>query len=197
MGQKRRSSGQPPKKQSANKSNSGKGHLPKSDWPLSKSSEEPRRDSIDPLPKDWSEFIGLLIFHKVRFLVVGGHAVSVNARPRATADLDIWLDRSLENVRHLKPVLEDFGFPMSAREYARFSRQNQMASLGVEPLRIDLLSSVTGIEFNEAWKTKLLVQWGPHTLYFLGREALLKNKMATGRTKDLFDIELLRQSSEK
>jgi hypothetical protein len=91
------------------------------------------------LPPDWSELIGLLCSHRVRFLIVGAHALAACGRPRATQDLDVLVEPTAANARRLCAALADFGFPALARASARFARPDRMATLGTPPLQKDLL----------------------------------------------------------
>jgi hypothetical protein len=145
-------------------------------------------------PHDWSEFIALLNSHRVRFLIVGAHALAANGRPRATQDLDILVDPTRANAKRLGAALADFGFAQLAQEADRFAEADRMATLGREPLRIDIMTSITGVSFREAWKSRLRVLVAGQEVGFLGREALVKNKRASGRTKDLLDIALLEEA---
>src|SRR5262245_13432335 len=97
------------------------------------------------LPHDWNEFIGLLNAHRVRYLIVGAHALAANGRPRSTQDLDILIDRSRANVARLATALRAFGFDTLADECSRFERPRKMATLGAPPLRIDLMNYIDGV----------------------------------------------------
>jgi len=143
------------------------------------------------LPQDWNEFFRLLSSNRVRFLVVGAHALAANGRPRATADLDIFVEPTRANAKALVAALSAFGFRALAAEVDAFSTPDRMATLGNPPLRIDLMTSITGVTFAEAWKTRLAGRMGKNDVFFLGREALMKNKLASGRAKDLADVAIL------
>jgi hypothetical protein len=143
------------------------------------------------LPPDWSEFIGLLCAHDVRFLIVGAHAVAANGRPRATQDLDVLVEPTTDNAQRLCAALGDFGFAELATAVEEFSQQERMATLGNPPLRIDIMTSIDGVTFDQAWNGRLQATFGDHTVGFLGRAELLANKRASGRPKDLLDIALL------
>lgn len=148
------------------------------------------------LPPDWNEFIGLLNSHRVRFLIVGAHALAANGRPRATQDLDIFVEPTLENAERLGAALAAFGFPALANEAHRFAELDRMATLGHPPLRIDIMTSIAGVDFEQAWKGRLRASFGGHEVGFLGREELLANKRAAGRAKDLADLALLAEIEE-
>jgi len=145
------------------------------------------------LPPEWSELIALLRSHRVRFLVVGAHALAAIGRPRATIDLDLLVDPSEANAKRLATALAEFGYAALAREWQEFTRPDRMATLGRPPLRVDIMTSISGVSFDRAWRTRMRGKWGRHIVNFLGRQAFLANKKAAGRAKDLLDIELLRE----
>lgn len=145
------------------------------------------------LPQDWNEFIGLLCAHHVRFLIVGAHALAANGRPRATQDLDIWVEPTPSNAERVCQALTDFGFSKLGEALGEFAQPNRLATLGRVPLRIDVMTSIDGVEFSEAWAERLEAPFGEHAVMFLGRRLLVQNKLATGRTKDRLDVELLRE----
>ncbi|WP_428264154.1 hypothetical protein [Haliangium sp.] len=148
------------------------------------------------LPPDWREFIDLLSCHEVRFLIVGAHALAANGRPRATQDLDIFVEPSEDNAAKLGAALAEFGFGSLARESHRFAQPDRMATLGVPPLRIDIMTSISGVGFARAWDGRIRATLAGHEVGFLGREELLVNKRASGRPKDLADIALLAEIEE-
>ena len=147
------------------------------------------------LPPDWSELIGSLCAQRVRFVIVGAHALAAHGRPRATGDLDILVEPTAINARRLGRALEAFGFPVLARQARRFATPDRMATLGREPLRIDLMTSISGVSFARAWKGRITVRLGRHRIGILGRKEFVANKRAAGRVKDLLDLELLREGA--
>jgi hypothetical protein len=136
----------------------------------------------------------LLLSHDVTFLIVGAHALAAAGRPRATLDLDVFVEPTLANAKRLVAALGEFGFPALAIEAKAFAGPDRMATLGREPLRIDVMTSITGVAFRDAWKGKVVARFGEREVPFLGLEMLVKNKLASGRTKDLLDVELLREA---
>jgi hypothetical protein len=148
------------------------------------------------LPPDWNEFIGLLIANKVRYLIVGAHALAANGRPRATQDLDVFVQRSKANVARLASALRAFGFIGLADECSRFEQPERMATLGKPPLRIDIMNHIDGVTFADAWRGRLIAQFGDHQVGFLGLEQLRANKLAAGRAKDLADIALMAEMTD-
>ena len=145
------------------------------------------------LPPDWSAFIESLSSHRVRFLIVGAHAMAAIGRPRATQDIDFFVEPTKANARRLGTALGEFGYPALAREWMRFAEPDRMVILGREPLRIDVMTSITGVSFKEAWRGRLKARLGKYEVGFLGREQFITNKRASGRTKDLLDIALLEE----
>ena len=146
------------------------------------------------LPPEWSELIDLLISHRVRFLIVGAHALAAHGRPRATQDLDLFIDPTRANARRVGAAVADFGYPALAAEWPRFAERDRMATLGREPLRIDIITSISGVGFAQAWRGRMRAKYGKRTVGFLGRKELIRNKRASGRAKDLLDIALLEEA---
>ena len=149
------------------------------------------------LPREWREFIGLLSSHRVRFVVVGAHALALHGHPRATGDLDILVEPSPDNATRIGAALADFGFPALARQAARFSEPDRMATLGREPLRIDVMTSISGVTFAAAWRNRRRVRVDGQVVGFLGRRDLLRNKRAAGRPQDAADVALLRSQARR
>ncbi len=148
------------------------------------------------LPPDWSEFIAGLNRHGVRFLIVGAHALAANGRPRATQDLDVFVEPTADNAERLGRALRDFGFGALAAEAAKFAEPERMATLGRPPLRIDLLTSIAGVDFDTAHRGRITGRFGAHEVGFLGRDELIRNKRAAGRAKDLLDVALLEEGAD-
>ena len=145
------------------------------------------------LPPEWSELIDSLCSHRVKFLVVGAHALAAIGRPRATVDLDLLVEPTEGNARRLGVALAEFGYPALGRRWREFTKADRMASLGRPPLRVDIMTSISGVSFDRAWRTRMRSKWGRHSIGFLGKTAFVANKKAAGRPKDLLDIELLRE----
>lgn len=146
-----------------------------------------------PLNKDLREFVELLNSNKVDYLVVGAFAVAWYGYPRFTADLDILIRPESENAGRLLDALRQFGFGALGIDSSDLTEPGQVIQLGVKPNRIDILTSVTGVGFDEAWKGREtgLLDGIPAT--FIGKSALIRNKESTGRAKDLGDVEELRK----
>ena len=138
---------------------------------------------------DFVDLLRAFIAADVRFLIVGAYALAHHGRPRATGDLDVWVDTSTANAPRVMQALAAFGAPLEDVSEADFGRPGVVFQIGVPPGRIDILTELTGLTFAEAWPEREAGRFGDVTADFLGREAFLKNKRATGRTKDLADIE--------
>ncbi len=125
----------------------------------------------------------------VRFLIVGAYALALYGRPRATGDLDVWIEPTPDNAVRVISALSAFGAPVGDVSAADFSRPGVVFQVGVPPGRIDILTELTGLTFSEAWPNRVRHSFGGVQVDFIGREEFLRNKRATGRPKDLGDIE--------
>jgi len=144
-----------------------------------------------PLPEDWRAFIESLNSNAVEYLVVGAVAVAHYGLPRYTGDLDILVRNSPENSRRLESALGNFGFGGLGLKARDFAGSDQVVQLGVRPNRIDLLTSITGVSFEEAWAGKAQVDLEGVRVNFIGLRELIQNKKATDRAQDRADIEAL------
>jgi hypothetical protein len=150
-----------------------------------------------PLSRDLRQFVECLNSHNVEYLIVGALAVSWHGFPRYSADIDFFIRPSPENAARILSALRAFGFgglPITAEDLIT---PEQVIQLGHEPNRIDLMTSISGLTFEEAWSTRTAGLLDGLPLQFIGHEALLRNKAASGRPKDLFDIEALRKPDPK
>lgn len=150
--------------------------------------------STEPaLNEDFHDLLQALCECGVEFVVVGAHALSVHGASRATGDIDIFVRPSADNARRVMLALELFGAPVHAHGVvpADFERPDQVYQMGLPPRRIDLLTSISGVGFQEAWDGRVEVAVGTLSLPFLGRAELRQNKIASGRAKDLADLALL------
>lgn len=143
--------------------------------------------------EDFRDLVAELVNTKARFLIVGAHALALHGVPRATVDLDVWVDPSPENAKRVWAALAAFGAPLDTLEIheADFTRPDIVAQFGLPPYRIDILTGVSGISFADAWEGRVEDLFEDVRVPFLGREALIRNKRASGRTKDLADLEAL------
>jgi hypothetical protein len=138
---------------------------------------------------DFVDLLRAFVACEVRFLVVGAYALALHGRPRATGDLDIWVEPTAGNATRIMKALAQFGAPLDQVSEADFARPGVVYQIGVPPRRIDILTELTGVSFEEAWPERLQRPFGEVTVDFIGRAAFLRNKRATGRPKDLGDIE--------
>lgn len=145
------------------------------------------------LNRDWTEFLSVLIARRVRFVLVGGHAVAGHGEPRLTEDLDVFVDRTLGNARKLREALIEFGFGSAAPPAEELARPDRIVMLGEKPWRIDILTGIDGVTFGDAWASRVEAEFVSKPLYVIGRDMLIKNKRAAGRDKDLRDVALLEQ----
>ena len=142
---------------------------------------------------DFKEFIELLNEHKVRYLIIGGFAYSFYAEPRFTKDIDFYIDTSSVNANKMLNVLEKFGFKDVGLTKEDFQQPKQIIQLGNAPLRIDIVTSIDGVSFKEAWNNRTSGKYGNLNAYFISKSDLIKNKKATGRAQDIADIEKLKK----
>jgi hypothetical protein len=138
---------------------------------------------------DFIDLLRAFIAADVRFLIVGAYALALHGRPRATGDLDVWIDPTAENAARVMKALAAFGAPLAELSEGDFAREGIVYQIGVPPGRIDILTQLTGLTFAEAWPGRLRRPFGDVDVDFIGREAFVRNKRATGRPKDLGDIE--------
>jgi predicted nucleotidyltransferase len=146
------------------------------------------------LPQDWKEFLSLLVEHRVRFLLIGGHAMAAHGFPRFTADLDVWVEPGPTNAERVMSALVAFGFgDVRGLSNADFTSPGTVVALGHPPMRIDLLTSISGVEFKGAWARRRRTTVAGVRLWMISAEDLIANKRAAGRPKDLLDVETLLQ----
>jgi hypothetical protein len=145
------------------------------------------------LSKDLREFLALLNSNGVEYLVVGGFAVSYHGFARYTADLDFFVRASEPNSRRMLAALVQFGFGNVGIQAEDFQSPGKVIQLGVQPNRIDILTSISGVSFDDAWQYRTAGALDGVATQFIGREALIRNKESTGRAKDLGDVEELRK----
>lgn len=143
------------------------------------------------LQSDLREFIGLLNSRKVDYLVVGGHAVAFHGYPRFTGDVDFFINATPENARRVLQVLDDFGFGGLGLGDQSLTQAGKVIQLGRPPNRIDLLTSISGVAFEEAWEQRVAAELDGIPVHFVSKEALIKNKRAAARSKDLADVDAL------
>ena len=133
-----------------------------------------------------------------RFLIVGAHAMSAHGTPRATGDLDVWIEASPANAARVWQALAHFGVPLAAMDVTveDLAREDRIVQIGVPPRRIDLLTTIDGIAFTSAWENRFLATVADQNVPFLCYDDLLRNKRSAARPKDLLDVELLERNRE-
>lgn len=140
---------------------------------------------------DFRELLALFNAHHVEYLIVGGYALAFHGAPRFTGDLDILVKPDAANAERILTALKVFGFAAMGLTQSDFESPDQVVQLGVPPVRIDLITSLTGVSWDEAWAGRTAGNYGDIPVYFIGREQFIANKRVTGRTKDLADLEML------
>ena len=143
--------------------------------------------------EDFSDLLAALLGADARFLVVGAHAMALHGVPRATGDLDVWIARDAANAERVWSALLRFGAPVVAMGVlqADLIRPEQVVQIGLPPRRIDILTSISGIAFDEAWPGRVTHVVAGLAVPFIGRADLVRNKRASGRAKDQADLEAL------
>lgn len=149
------------------------------------------------LHKDLREFIELLNSAGVEYLIVGAFAVAWHGYPRFTADIDFLVRPSLDNADAVLAALRTFGFGGLDITREELCKPDQVVQLGAKPNRIDLITSISGVEFEDAWTHRVSGEIDGITVNFIGREELIRNKESTGRPKDLGDADELRKRNPK
>ncbi len=149
------------------------------------------------LNRDFNEFIAYFVARDVRFLIVGGYALAAHGHPRYTKDLDVWVRVDVENAERIIRALDDFGFGSLGLTRADFVEDDVVVQLGREPHRIDLLTFISGVEFDDAWEHRVKVDLGGVSVPVIGRTELRRNKLATGRLRDLADAEELMPDEDR
>jgi hypothetical protein len=147
------------------------------------------------LTRDLREFIELLNSHEVEFLLIGGWAFGFHATPRYTGDIDFFLRCSQANAKKVKGALTEFGFSDMPGFEESFLTPDRILQFGVPPNRIDILTAISGIDFEEAWNTRIFGELDGLRVPIISRECLIKNKLAAKRPKDLADADALQKTA--
>lgn len=146
--------------------------------------------------RDFVEMLRALSDAGAEYLVVGAHAMAVHGCPRATGDLDLWVNPSAENARRVWRALSAFGAPLVDLKLDDLSASDVVFQIGLPPCRIDLLTHVDGVDFATAWRNRKEITVGEVPAHVLGREQLLANKRAAGRPRDLADVAWLESARD-
>lgn len=143
--------------------------------------------------KDFRDFIASLNEFDVHYLIIGGFAYSFYVEPRYTKDIDILIEQSKENALKILNSIHHFGFEDIGLTEKDFLESGQIIQLGMEPVRIDILTSVKGMEFSKLWKNRVQGRYGDIRVYFISKQDLIKCKQNSGRKQDLADVEKLKK----
>ena len=139
--------------------------------------------------RDFAEMLSALSEAGAEFLIVGAHALAAHGIPRATGDLDIWVKPTPANARRVMQALASFGAPLGDLTLEDLTRPDTVFQIGVPPSRVDILTGVTGVQFDEAWPRRVALDLEGAEVPVIGRDDFIRNKRATGRPKDLADID--------
>lgn len=143
---------------------------------------------------DFRDILSAFIAEGVEFLLVGAYALAVHGVPRATGDIDLWVRPTPENAARVRGALAKFGAPVSELTVADLAAPDLIFQVGVAPRRIDVITSISGVEFVQAWANRIEVPIQGLTVPVLGREDFIRNKRASGRPKDAADVALLEET---
>lgn len=147
------------------------------------------------MSSDYSELLHELSAHSVEFLVVGAHALAVYGPMRATKDLDVWVRPTPENAARVVEALRSFGAPLQGLTDADLSTPGVVFQIGIDPVRVDILTAIDGVEFEDAWVDRQETSFEGERVNVLSRDHLIRNKRASGRLQDLADVESLEKGS--
>jgi hypothetical protein len=140
---------------------------------------------------DFKELLALFNDHRVSYVIVGGYALAFHGAPRFTGDLDILVKADHENAGRIVTALGVFGFASLGLTESDFDHPDQIIQLGVAPVRVDLITSITGLSWEDVFTSRVPSNYGDVPVNYIGREELILNKRAVGRAKDLADLEAL------
>lgn len=141
--------------------------------------------------KDFRELFALFNEHKVEYVIVGGYALAFHGAPRYTGDIDILIHPAPANAHRILEALDEFGFGSVGLTAADFQKPENVIQLGVPPVRVDIITSLTGVSWEDVSAGKIQGKYADIPVYYIGREQFISNKRAVGRKKDLADLEAL------
>ena len=147
--------------------------------------------------KDYEELVRSFNKHKVRYCIIGAFAVAFHAKPRYTKDMDILVGADIENGKKIIAALEEFGFGSLSLSAEDFAKSGKTIQLGYEPVRVDILTSIEGLDFEEAWKNKKAGAYGNEKAFFVGLSQLIKSKKLAARKRDIEDIDILLEAKKR
>jgi len=143
------------------------------------------------IQQDFKELLELFNEKKVEYLIVGGYALAFHGAPRFTGDIDIFVKPDTDNAECIIAAINDFGFGSLGLKAEDFQEPDKVLQLGVPPIRIDIITSISGVTWEEAFSGRKAGKYGDIPVYYIGRKQFIKNKRSIGRKKDLADIEAL------
>ncbi len=139
--------------------------------------------------QDFRDLLALFNKHKVDFIIVGAYALGYHGAPRYTGDLDIFIKPDPVNARNIMQALSDFGFGSVGLTETDFNEEAKVVQLGVPPVRVDIITSITGVSWDQAWSGRVKGLFGDLEVHYIGREDFISNKRSLGRKKDIADLE--------
>jgi hypothetical protein len=145
---------------------------------------------------DFKELLKIFEKHKIRYLIVGGYAVMKYSEPRFTKELDVFIATDNENAKSVYLALKEFGAPLENLSSEDFAHEGYFYQMGRPPLRVDIMMSIPGIEFDVAWKNREVVELNDLKLFFISRSDLIRTKEASGRPQDKIDSEKLKEAEQ-
>jgi hypothetical protein len=141
--------------------------------------------------KDFKEFLALLNAHEADFMIVGGYALAFHGAPRYTGDIDVFIKPDSKNAQLIMKVLEELGFSSLELSIDDFKKKDSVVQLGLPPVRIDIITSISGVTWEQADASKEPGKYGEVPVFYIGKNQYVANKRAIGRAKDIADIEAL------
>jgi hypothetical protein len=141
--------------------------------------------------QDFKELLELFNANNVEYVIVGGYALAFHGAPRYTGDLDIFVKPGEENARRIMKALEDFGFGSVGLKASDFMYRDKVVQLGVAPVRVDIITSISGVTWESAIAGAVTGKYGDVAVFYIGRDEFIENKRSIGRLKDLADLEAL------
>lgn len=146
--------------------------------------------------QEFKEFAELFLSHGVKFMIIGGYAVTAHGHPRYTGDIDFFVERSRENAERIVKAVHEFFGPLPEVQVENFLDEDRMSQFGVPPYRIDILTKIRGVSFEEAYPRRVMFPLAGLEVPFIGIDDLKQNKRSTGRYKDLGDVDALDRLSD-
>jgi hypothetical protein len=143
------------------------------------------------IQQDFKDLLELFNAHKVEYIIVGGYALAFHGAPRYTGDIDIFVKPNGENAARIMSALKDFGFGSVGLTSQDFEKSGHVVQLGVPPVRIDIITSISGVSWNDAFSDRAAGKYGDIQVHYIGHKQFILNKRAMGRKKDLADLEAL------